>query len=131
MKPRTFRRHSTILRTIISILFVWAPAVRGVSLPDGGNSAVEFDRDVRPILSENCFKCHGPDASQRMAGLRLDLVDGSRKKLDSGHAAIVPGYPAKSELAKRISATNALRMPPEASGKKLTAAQKATLVAWI
>src|SRR5437879_4354680 len=51
------------------------------------SGSIDFDRDVRPILSENCFKCHGPDASQRMAGLRLDLVDGSHKKLDSGHAA--------------------------------------------
>ncbi|HZO90813.1 MAG TPA: DUF1553 domain-containing protein [Chthonomonadaceae bacterium] len=92
---------------------------------------VDFDRDVRPILSENCFACHGFDANKRQATLRLDVPEGAYKKLPTGHVAIVPGKPAASELIKRVTATDAFHMPPYSSGKKLTAAQISTLRAWI
>jgi mono/diheme cytochrome c family protein len=93
-----------------------------------GPSKVDFDRDVRPILSENCFACHGFDANKRQAGLRLDVADGPYKRLPSGKFAVVPGNPAASELVRRVTERT---MPPESSGKKLTAAQIATLRAWV
>lgn len=93
---------------------------------------VDFNRDVVPILSGNCFKCHGPDPEQRQAGLRLDHRDVATKPLDSGETAIVPGKPDKSELVRRIFSSDPdVRMPPPASKKELTDAQKKTLRDWI
>ena len=93
---------------------------------------LEFNRDIRPLLSDNCFACHGPDEKTREAGLRLDRVDDSRLQLASGQKAIVPGDPATSELVRRItSAEPDLHMPPMESGKQLTAAQVNVLKRWI
>jgi hypothetical protein len=94
--------------------------------------AIEFNRDIRPILSDNCFACHGPDAGQRQADLRLDDQEAALAELASGKRAIVPGSVEQSELAHRISTTNeAERMPPADSSKKLTAAQIELLRRWI
>ena len=92
---------------------------------------VDFQRDVRPILSDNCFLCHGPDASARKANLRLDLyVDALAPR--AGGAPIVPGKPGESLLYKRITeASPARRMPPQSSHKTLSDAQKDTLKRWI
>jgi len=89
---------------------------------------VEFNRDIRPILSDKCFACHGPDANHRKAGLRLDLAGGTAL---SGRRAMVPGKPELSELVRRIIATNALRMPPASTGKKLSAAEIELLKRWV
>jgi hypothetical protein len=87
----------------------------------------EFNRDVRPILAENCFACHGPDRVARKAGLRLDRHDAA---VDAG--AIVPGQPDKSPLIERIFAADRKKlMPPAKSHKTLTAAQKETLRRWV
>src|SRR5436189_268385 len=81
---------------------------------------VDFNRDVRPIFSNNCFACHGPDENERQAGLRLDLIEEAKKPSESGKTAIVPGQPDQSELARRIeSADDAERMPPPESNKHL------------
>jgi hypothetical protein len=88
---------------------------------------VEFNRDVRPILSDNCFQCHGPDAAQRQADLRLDLREQAVEA-----SAIVPGKPAESTLVERIFSEDAdLRMPPAESNKHLTARQKDILNRWV
>lgn len=92
---------------------------------------LQFNRDIRPILSENCFQCHGPDARHREADLRLDQRDSAIMKRDHG-AAIVPGNITSSELVKRIASTDEdERMPPTKIGKKLTAEQIALLKQWI
>src|SRR5262245_57289625 len=83
---------------------------------------VQFNRDIRPILSENCFACHGPDAKHREAELRLDVRDSAVGKRE--HQAIVPGNAAASHLIERVTSSDAdLKMPPETSGKKLTPTQ--------
>src|SRR5438094_1075270 len=81
---------------------------------------IEYNRDIRPILAENCFSCHGPDSASRKAKLRLDVRDEAVQ-----HEAIVPGQPNKSLLIERVFTADAKhQMPPAKSHKKLTAAQK-------
>ncbi len=88
---------------------------------------IEFNRDVRPILSDNCFYCHGPDKSHRKEDLRLDIRDEALKA-----KVFVPGKPAESELVKRILTSDPDDlMPPEDSHKKLTKRQKDILQQWI
>jgi len=89
---------------------------------------VNFDRDVMPILSQHCYKCHGPDAAKAAAGLRLDSLAGA-----ATDDAIVPGKPEKSLLIERVSEKDpAMRMPPQDSGvKPLTEEQIETVRAWI
>jgi hypothetical protein len=92
---------------------------------------VSYLRQVRPILSNTCFKCHGPDSAERQAELRLDL-DPTQQTPDSGLSPVVPGKPDESELVRRIdSADPADQMPPPDSGKSLTDEQKALIKAWI
>ena len=92
---------------------------------------VDYDRDVRPILSENCFKCHGFDPNQRQAGLRLDRAESAVGTLATGAHAVVPGKPGASAVVQRVLAGGALHMPPVSTGKKLTSAQIAVLKQWI
>src|SRR5262245_6369079 len=88
--------------------------------------SLEYNRDIRPILAENCFACHGPDSAARKKDLRLDQRDAA---IEAG--AIVPGKPTESDLIARIMADNADEvMPPPKSRKTLTAAQKETLRKW-
>ena len=89
---------------------------------------VDFNRDIRPVLSGRCFQCHGPDAAARKAKLRLDVRDEAIKA-----GVIVPGKPDESELLKRVCTDDAdLRMPPMASKKPaLTAAEADTVKRWI
>jgi hypothetical protein len=92
---------------------------------------VTFNRDIRPILSANCFFCHGPDPKHREADLRLDVREAALADHD-GRRAIVPGKPEESELLARITSHDAdLQMPPPDSNKKLTALQIETLREWI
>ncbi len=105
-----------------------------IALAGAGTAAIAADvttlvynRDIRPILSENCFQCHGPDKNKRQAGMRLDI----REEAIS-HKAIVPSRPEESKMIARILATDAdMQMPPAATHKELTAAQKETLRRWI
>jgi hypothetical protein len=89
---------------------------------------IDFNRDIRPILSDTCFTCHGPDPTQRMAGLRFDTKEGAFAKA----GVIVPGDSLNSRLIKRIAATEPeMRMPPTASGRTLSAKQVELLRRWI
>lgn len=93
---------------------------------------VRFNRDVLPILAENCFACHGFDAAKRQAGLRLDSAAGATAVLESGARAVVPGDVGQSALVDRIFNSDAdVRMPPVSTGKQLTPEQKETLRRWV
>src|SRR2546426_9303764 len=92
---------------------------------------IEFDRDIRPIFSENCYQCHGPDEKARKAKLRLDTKEGAFRVRD-GKTVIVPGKGAESELVKRITNKDPDEvMPPPKSNHKLTAKQIESLRQWI
>ena len=95
--------------------------------------SADFNRDVRPILSDKCYTCHGPDQVQRKTPLRFDTEEGVRVELLSGGKAIVPGKPGESALIGRITAEDpARRMPPSYAGHaKLTDPEIETLREWI
>src|ERR1041385_7949903 len=95
---------------------VWVLALAVAACAHG---EVSFNRDIRPIMAETCFRCHGPDKSSRMAGMRLDLRDEALKPTRSGVTPIVPGDPDKSALIQRIFAAGARVMPPAAIHKEL------------
>ncbi len=93
---------------------------------------IEFNRDIRPILSDTCFHCHGPDEKERKGGLRLDIKAEALKPAKSGSLALVPGKPNESELIARIlTADDDDLMPPTKLHKPLTAEQKALLKQWV
>ncbi|MFM9961130.1 MAG: PSD1 and planctomycete cytochrome C domain-containing protein [Planctomycetaceae bacterium] len=92
-----------------------------------------FERDVRPILSRYCFKCHGPDEGQRQSGLRLDVRDAAIKPADSGKSAIIPSKPEASELLRRINLPDGSeeKMPPASTKFELTDEQRDIFKRWI
>ncbi len=96
-------------------------------------SPLEFNRDVRPILSDKCFGCHGPDSGHRKAGMRLDLRDSALKPAKSGEIPIKPGDPSASHLVTRIEShdPDEVMPPPEAKMTKLTPKEIATLKRWV
>jgi mono/diheme cytochrome c family protein len=98
----------------------------------GAAERLDYNRDIQPILSENCFGCHGPDEHDRMGGLRLDIPHDGVSSTDSGLAAVVSGKPEDSELVNRITASDPeVQMPPPDSNKTLSTKQKALLAQWI
>ena len=116
------------LRLIVVAIVASGLAVSG----QAAEKAPDFNRDIRPILSRNCFACHGPDEHDRRGGLRLDDREAAITEVDSGARAIVPGRPDESELVARINETDPdTTMPPPESNHVLTAAQKQLLAKWI
>ena len=112
----------------VTVLAAATAAVQAADRP----AKLSFNRDVRPILSDNCFRCHGPDEGTRQAGLRLDRREHAVRAGESGKPAIVPNAVADSEVLRRIDSTDAdLRMPPPDSGKTLTPTQIAVLRRWV
>ncbi len=122
----------------------WPPAMRRTFLisllaltwfaatASAAEKKLAFNRDIRPILSENCFECHGFDAKARQADLRLDQAKSAYAKLDDDAIPIVPGHPEKSELWRRITSTDESEMmPPPDSHHKLKPEQKQILKRWI
>ena len=92
-------------------------------LAESGSPAprVDFNLEVRPILSDNCFACHGPDEKKRQFELRLDTPEGPFQERDLGGPVIVPGDSASSMLYRRVTSENmAWKMPPASSGKELS-----------
>src|SRR5947209_13328019 len=99
----------------------------------GASAAVEFNRDIRPILSDKCFTCHGPDAANRKTRLRFDIESGAEIDLGKGRFAIVPSHPESSEMMRRIASDDAvIRMPPAYAGRaKLKDSEIALIRRWI
>lgn len=119
------------LVAILSIFLGVSESFGKESLTQPLPEKVQFNRDIRPILSENCFQCHGPDENQRKADLRFDEQESAFADL-GGYRAIEPGKPKKSELFKRITASEPrLLMPPRKIDKKLTPYQVALIQRWI
>jgi hypothetical protein len=125
--------HSCRRRILAGILGLWAavwaesPAVAGAA-----GDEISFSRQIRPILSENCFKCHGADEEARKAKMRLDQREGATGTAKSGGHPIVPGKPEESEVIQRITSEDEDDlMPPPATKKTLSAEQKRLLREWI
>ncbi|MFO0889459.1 MAG: DUF1553 domain-containing protein [Isosphaeraceae bacterium] len=126
--PATSCRTLRIRSGIAACAGAWLLIMANQPAHAGGEAArVEFNRDVRPILSDNCFLCHGPDKNRRKADLRLDIRADALKA-----EAIVPGKPDESVLVERILSDDVdEQMPPPKSNKKLTARQKEILKRWV
>lgn len=113
-------------------LFAGVVACSGIVFPAAGAEPIQFNQDVRPILSNKCFACHGQDAKKRKAGLRLDTQAGLVEALSSGNHAVVPGDVSASSLIARITtADEDDLMPPTSTKKPLSEAEIATLTRWI
>ena len=111
--------------TVVLALAAWAPFAGAASGP------VDFDREIRPILSDNCFTCHGPDEKQRMVKLRFDTKEGAFADR-GGYRVIVPGNAAASRMYQRISAPDKTkRMPPPFANRTLTPTQIELIGRWI
>jgi len=116
-----------LFAVLLSGFLVAVPSANAVA----DEPAVDFNRQIRPVLADTCFKCHGPDAGARKANLRLDRKDGLFSRREGG-IPVVPGKPDKSELYRRITAKNEfVRMPPPDSNLNLTAKQIELIRRWI
>jgi len=116
---------------IVAVLFALSAVCVNAGPTDSRARSVDFDRDIRPIFSDRCFACHGPDRKQRMANLRLDIKEGGAYGTRGSYQLVVPGDAAKSRLYQRIAATLNTRMPPAAAGPALTEAQVQLVKRWI
>lgn len=117
--------------TVFSLFLCVLTTPATLTAAEKHSAKIDFHREVKPILSNTCFKCHGPDAAERKGGLRLDTADGIRADL-GGYAAVVPGDSAKSALVARITSSDPDEvMPPRASGKKLSQHEVEVLSQWV
>src|SRR3954462_15640094 len=117
------RLTKQLVLPVIAILAMWSQSAAA--------DTVDYARDVLPILSENCYHCHGPDEKARKAKLRLDTKEGAYRVKDDV-AVVVPGKPEQSELVRRITANDPdERMPPPEGIRKLTPKQVQTLKLWV
>lgn len=118
-------------RVALRVVIAWLAAMTAFSAASVAQQPIEFNRTIRPILSERCFTCHGPDSVKRKADLRFDQ-EASAKLVRDGGTAIVPGSPETSTLYQRITSQDpAERMPPPESGDPLTPAQQEAIKEWI
>jgi hypothetical protein len=116
-----------ILPSIAPLAALTCALMTGVAPAAESPATLEFNRDIRPLLSDNCFQCHGPDKNNRKAELRLDVREEALQK-----EAFLPGKPDQSELVKRLHSKDPDEvMPPPDSNKKLSARQKSLLEQWI
>jgi Protein of unknown function (DUF1553)/Protein of unknown function (DUF1549)/Concanavalin A-like lectin/glucanases superfamily/Planctomycete cytochrome C len=129
-----YLRHSFFFAVIIAYGCFFESGTNGQQKTADTHSAnrIDFNRDIRPILSHKCWVCHGPDASTQKIKLRLDSEAGMKTDLGGGRRAVVPGKPEESELVQRITTEDELiLMPPVYSKRSLTEREKKLLVQWI
>jgi hypothetical protein len=119
---------SAAMRRFVRVVVYCCGAVSAVA---ADQDRVSFNRDIRPIMSDTCFRCHGPDRNVRMAGMRLDLREEAIRPTRSGQTPIVPGDADTSEIIARIFASGPRAMPPAAAHKALTPQQKTTIRRWV
>src|SRR6266436_6626754 len=129
--PRFFDRYSRFAhRWIAAILLGGFASFAAINLHAA--EKLQFNRDIRPILSDRCFKCHGPDKAARKAGLRLDLAEEAYAERKKSHKhAIVPGKPDESAVCQKIFATDKDEMPPPESNLSLSLQEKDKIRRWI
>lgn len=126
-----------ILAAVVTAIFVavttgtFADSPAPLRTRAATSTTIDYSRDVRPILADFCFRCHGPDAKHRQADVRLDRRADATQATPSGRTPIVPGKPSASEVVRRILAQDDDVMPPRDSKQSLSAAQKETLRRWI
>ncbi|MGI9441914.1 MAG: DUF1549 domain-containing protein [Rubripirellula sp.] len=112
---------------LICLAILATSATAGQRVP----STIDYGEVIAPILSRHCLECHGPDAEQREAGLRLDSQTSATRQLESGSRAIVPKRPSASELLTRVTSTGNDRMPPGDHASALSATEVEQLTRWI
>lgn len=128
MRQKPEQRKIRLGAIVVSICFAWLYLFPPAGSADNSKPPIDFSREVRPILSDNCFACHGPDESHRKAKLRFDTKEGAFAK----PGVITPGDAAKSRLYLRVSSKDQdTVMPPPSSGHKLTEKQIETIRRWI
>ena len=126
------RRRSQPARHQLAVATLLAGLLHFIDSPAGADDhTLDFNRDIRPILSDNCYQCHGPDANQRKAGLRLDTEAGAFRNED-GVRPFVVGKPSESEAYRRISTNDPDHlMPPPDAGYALDDGEKELIQRWI
>src|SRR5262245_56521920 len=118
------------MKTTVAVLALSLGLLAGAQEPPPGK--IHFNRDIRPLISDNCLKCHGPDAKANTSGVRLDTREGALAEIEKGRFAIVPGKPERSELYLRLATTDKSdKMPPAKSNKSLSAPQIELIKRWI
>jgi hypothetical protein len=131
-RPGLKTRPSCSLGVVLTLALAASASFVGADEQAPAAPRIDFTRQIRPLLSDRCFRCHGPDASKRKAELRLDVREGAFKKMGAGWAIVKPGDPGKSELIRRITTDDIEDiMPPPESNLSLTDAEKALLTRWI
>jgi hypothetical protein len=127
-------RHCRDIASPLGVALLFAVGILAASsaITHAADPTPDYTRQIRPLLAERCFGCHGADPKTRKAGLRLDDATGATSKLESGSRAISPGKPDASELIARIATDDEFtRMPPPESGKALSADEQNLLKQWI
>ena len=132
-KFRTLVCFAACALGLAAVTYPPARAVQNAAAPSAASSRrIDFSRDIRPILSDKCFACHGPDAPNNKSPLRFDTEAHAFADLGEGRRAIVRSHPEKSELVRRITAEDeSLRMPPAYSTHKLTKQEIERLTGWV
>ena len=132
MQTSMYNRQQQSDSLIVICIFLCSLGLAPHESLQAESKPINFNRDIRPILSNKCFQCHGPDVNERQAGLRLDQQETVIAPTASGKIPVVPGKLSESELIQRVISTDAdLRMPPAETGKPLTGEEITLLQQWV